>query len=117
VSVFALSTEAFEAAQAEFGEPVRMIRDHAAVPMIAVLSEKHAQVFDTDNGALVDTVQYFIDVSVEEMHRKRVRNVSVGDRFEHRSNRYVVVQVLERMGHLRLRLHQETATATTGRAW
>ena len=116
MTVFALATEAFEAAQAEFGERVRLIRN-AAIPLTAVLSEKHAQVFDADNGALVDTVQYFLDVSVEEMHRKRVRNVSVGDRFEHRSNRYVVVQVLERMGHLRLRLHQETATATTGRAW
>lgn len=116
MSVFAIAHEAFSAAQEEFGERIRVIRK-AAVPLKAVLSEKHVQVLDTDSGALVDTVQYFVDVSVEELHRTRLRNIAVGERLEHNDNRYVVVQILEKMGHLRLRLHQEVATATTGRAW
>ena len=116
MSVYALADEVFCAAQEEFGETIRVIRN-AAIPLTAVLMEKHAQIFDNDSGALTDTVQYFMDVSVEELHRKKIQTINIGERLEHRGNRYVVVQVMDRMGHQRLRLHQETATATTGRAW
>lgn len=116
MSVFALATEAFAAAQEEFGETVKVLR-HAAIPLTSVLMEKHAQVFDADTGSLVDTVQFYIDVSVEEMSRKGIRGIQTGERLEHRGNRYVAVQIIDRMGYQRVRLHQESATATTGKAW
>ena len=114
MSVFDLSVEAFEAAKEEFGEPVSIVRK-MSYPFIAIFTEKNTQVFNVSNGNMVDTVQLYIDIGTEDMKEYGVY-AEQGDRIQRKDRFYTVVELQERTGFQRLRLHQEKPTQTA-RAW
>lgn len=114
VSTFDISSESFLAAQDEFGEEVFLIRNKS-YPFTGIFTEKFNQVFDVKNGNMVDTVQLFVDLSVMEM-----KNFSIypsnGEKIKRKDKFYTVVEVQERTGFQRCRLHQEQPSQTA-RAW
>ena len=114
MSVFDLSFEAFEAAKQEFGEDVSLIRQKS-YPFIGVFTEKSNSVFDVNNGNMVDTVQLFVDLGVDEMKRFGAY-VANGDKIKRKDRFYTVVEVSERTAFQRCRLHQDKPTQTA-RAW
>ena len=114
MSVFDLSAEAFHAAQEEFGETVKIVRSKS-YPVTAIFTEKSQNVFDVKNGTMVDTVQLFVDIAVEDMKRFGVY-VANGEKIQRKDKFYTVVDVSDRTGFHRCRLHQDQPTQTA-RAW
>lgn len=113
MSTFNISREAFAAAQAEFGEGLRLVRG-AAYPLNAVLSEKHVQTLDGDGQTVVDSTALYVDVSMQELADMRLGGLEHGDRIMRGEEEFVVVSVADRMGYQRARLHQHKIDA---RSW
>lgn len=115
MSTFDISTEAFAAAQSEFGETVRIVR-RAAIPVQAVMSEKQVQTLEGDGQTVVDTVQIYADFSVADLKLTGIGSIDHGETIERKGRKYVAVQITERMGYQRVRLHQQQPIQTA-RAW
>ena len=113
MSTFNLSREAFAAVQEEFGEGLRLVRG-AAYPLGGVLSEKHVQTLDSDGQTLVDTTALYVDVSMTELSAMKLDALEHGDRIMRGQEEFVVVNVQDRMGYQRARLHQKHSG---GRSW
>lgn len=113
MSTFDISREAFAAAQEEFGERLRLIRG-AAYPLSAVLSEKPVQVLDGDGQTVVDSTALYVDVSMQELANMRLSGLEHGDKIMRGKDEFVVVNVMDRMGYQRARLHQHNINA---RSW
>ena len=113
MSTFDLSREAFAAVQEEFGEGLRLVRG-AAYPLGGVLSEKHVQTLESDGQTLVDTTALYVDVSMAELSKMRLSALEHGDRIMRGEEEFVVVNVQDRMGYQRARLHQKLSG---GRSW
>jgi hypothetical protein len=106
VSSFDLSQEAFAAVQAEMGEPLRLVRG-AAYPLVGVLIEKHVQTLEGEGQTVVDDVALYVDVSNTEMGNYGLGGLEHGDKMMKGDQEIVVVNVQDRMGFQRARLHQQ----------
>jgi hypothetical protein len=106
VSTFDLSREAFSAVQAEMGEPLRLIRG-AAYVLTAVLNEKHVQTLEGEGQTVVDDVALYVDISNTELAAYGLGGLEHGDKIMKGEQEFVVVNVMDRMGYQRARLHQQ----------